>query len=205
MREIAAATHNEGKLRELRALLAPAGFSLASLFELGVSEGPEETGASFAENALLKARFAVARTGRPAFADDSGLEVRVLGGAPGVRSARFGAPEAVTDADRAELLLRRMEGERDRDARFVCCVVLLFPDGQCYTAEGVCRGEITRAPRGCDGFGYDPVFFLPEHGLTLAEASEELKNAVSHRGRAVQNLLRNIMERDENALQEGIL
>ena len=186
---VVAATHNAGKMRELQALLAPAGFSLRTLTDCGIHESPEETGITFAENALLKARFAVEKTGLPAFADDSGLEVDALGGAPGVHSARYGAPERKTDAERTAFLLENLTDAEVRTARFVSCVVLLYPDGRQVAARGVCEGVITHAPRGENGFGYDPVFWLREYGATMAEIFATQKNEVSHRGQAVQLFL----------------
>ncbi|MDR1693065.1 MAG: RdgB/HAM1 family non-canonical purine NTP pyrophosphatase [Oscillospiraceae bacterium] len=181
---VVAATRNPGKAREFSRILSPLGFTVKSLDELGVSGEPEETGSTFLENARIKAAAAVAATGFPSVADDSGICVDALGGAPGVRSARFAEP-----GKRTETLLALLEGHTDRSARFVASVVLLYPDGREITAEGICEGEIAPAPCGDGGFGYDPVFFLPELGRTMAELTPDEKDGVSHRGKALRALL----------------
>ena len=146
---------------------------------------PEETGATYAANALIKARAAAAHTHALALGDDSGLEVDALGGAPGVRSARFGGP-GLDDAGRVQHLLRQIEHvpDAERTARFRCVIALVTPDGRETLVEGSCDGVLTRAPRGAGGFGYDPVFFYPAFGKTFGEVSDERKATVSHRGRA---------------------
>ncbi|MDR0381940.1 MAG: RdgB/HAM1 family non-canonical purine NTP pyrophosphatase [Oscillospiraceae bacterium] len=183
------ATGNPGKRREMESLLAPLGVRLRLPAEFGADFAPDETGATFAANARLKAEAALALTGRPALADDSGLEVAALGGAPGVLSARYGGAE-LSAAARNERLLAALAGRTDRAARFVCALVCLFPDGRVLTAEGVCEGEIAPEPRGAGGFGYDPLFYVPKYGKTMAELSDDEKNEISHRGRAVRALLR---------------
>ena len=180
---VVVATHNQGKAREFARLLD--GFSIKTLADCGVTEVPEETGGTFLENARIKAQAAMEATGFPALADDSGLCVDALGGAPGVHSARFAAP-----GRRKETLLRMMEGKTDRKARFVSAVVLAYPGGREITAEGVCEGEIAYEPKGANGFGYDPIFLLPEYHRTMGEITPEEKNAVSHRGRAIRELIR---------------
>ncbi|MDR0293784.1 MAG: RdgB/HAM1 family non-canonical purine NTP pyrophosphatase [Oscillospiraceae bacterium] len=193
MQTIVLATHNPGKAREFARLLGPAGFTVKTLADYGVTEGPEETGATFLENARIKARAAMEATGLPALADDSGLCVDALGGAPGVLSARF-APSG----KRTETLLRSMEGRDDRKARFVCALALAYPAGDGYpdgreiTAEGFCEGEIAEEPGGTNGFGYDPIFFLPEKKRTMAQLTPEEKDAVSHRGAAIRALLKSL-------------
>lgn len=176
------ATGNRGKAVELQALLADSGVTVEP-WQGGVAE----TGDTFADNALLKARAACNATGLPALADDSGLEVAALQGAPGVHSARF-APGS--DAARYEKLLAMLEGVPDgeRAARFVSAIALVTPEGEEQVVHGVCEGRIGRAPRGDGGFGYDPVFYLPD-GRSMAELTREEKNAISHRGRALRRML----------------
>lgn len=179
------ATANPGKVAELRALIAEWGpVEVRSLAELGPVVLPEETGATYLENAATKARAVADATGWPALADDSGLEVVALGGEPGVRSARW----ATTDAARIARLLRVLAGCEDRRASFVGVVVLAWPDGRVETAEGRCTGTIAAAPAGDGGFGYDPVFVSDDLGTTFAAASAEDKARVSHRARAVRAL-----------------
>jgi len=182
-----AATGNAGKLREFRAILGAMGFEVISAEEAGFFDDVEETGTTFRENALIKARAVCVATGIAALADDSGLEVSALGGAPGVYSARYGGDQCKTDADRVILLLKNMAEKTDRAARFVSYIACVFPDGRELVADGECAGEIAREPRGYGGFGYDPVFFLPEFGKTMAEVSPETKNKISHRGVALEN------------------
>ena len=185
MQTLLIATHNQGKLREYRALLADLPLKVVNLDEAGVDFDVDETGTTFAENALLKARAYAAATGLLTWADDSGLEVDALDGAPGVYSARYAGPDA-TDADRYHKLLRTLAAQPDapRTARFRCVVALVTPDGAAFTTDGVCPGVIIDAPRGSHGFGYDPVFLLPDLGQTMAELPPETKNRISHRGRA---------------------
>src|SRR5262245_40408899 len=177
---------NPAKLAELMGLLGETSHYLRPLADWPGAGLPEETEATYAGNALLKARAAVNITGCSVLADDSGLEVDALGGAPGIRSARYGGP-GLDDAGRVRLLLAALAGvptER-RTARFRCVIALLAPAGEPRLAEGVVEGVIAAAPRGTGGFGYDPVFFYPPLGRTLAELTEEQKATVSHRARAV--------------------
>lgn len=180
------ATNNAHKVEEVRAILEGTGVVVRSLAEAGVDVDPPETGDTFEANALQKARYLHERTGLPCIADDSGIEVDALGGAPGVHSKRF-SPEG-TDAANNRLLLERLAGITDRRARFRCVVALvgLGPD---RTLEGRCEGRIADSPRGQGGFGYDPLF-LPDEapGRTMAELSPAEKNAISHRGRAFRQL-----------------
>jgi XTP/dITP diphosphohydrolase len=185
------ATRNPGKVRELKALLEDPGVVLLSLADFPhLPEIPEE-GATFAENAAAKA-LAVARlTGQAALADDSGLVVDALGGAPGVFSARYAldrtAPASPTDADNWGKLLEELKDVPwgERRARFVCEIALALPDGRLFRARGECPGNIALEPRGETGFGYDPVFWVPEYGATMAQLGPEIKNRISHRARAL--------------------
>ncbi len=181
--KLVAATGNAHKLREFREILK--GFEIVSEREAGYLGEVEETGETFAENARLKAYAVCKATGLPALADDSGLCVDALGGAPGVYSARYSGGG---DAENRALLLERLAGEEARGAHFACAVCLVFPDGRELSAEGRSYGTILREERGTGGFGYDPLFYSQELGKTFAEASEAEKNSVSHRGRALRAL-----------------
>lgn len=194
--DLVLASGNPGKLAELRQLLEGSGHVVRPQSEFGVADA-EETGLTFVENALLKARHAARATGLPALADDSGLCVDALGGAPGLYSARYAGGHG--DAERnIERLLRELEGVPDdaRGARFHCAVVLLrhATDPQPIIAEGSWAGCILRAPRGSGGFGYDPVFLDPENARTAAELEPAVKNAISHRGRALASLRQRLPE-----------
>ena len=179
------ASGNRNKLREYRTMLEGTGIELVSQTEAGFSGDVEETGATFEENSRLKAGAVCAALGIPALADDSGLEVLALGGAPGVYSARYGGG-GLTDGEKCALLLKNLGDAEDRRARFVCVITCVFPDGGEIQVRGECPGRIDPAPRGENGFGYDPVF-VPEGGTrTMAELTEEEKNAVSHRGAALR-------------------
>ena len=179
------ATGNAGKVRELRALLDGIPFEIRTLADYPPFEMPEETGATYTANALIKAHAAARHTNALALGDDSGIEVDALHGAPGVRSARFGGP-GLDDGGRVAHLLALLDRVPDhaRAARFVCVIALVTPDGRETLVEGACIGRITRAPRGVGGFGYDPVFFYPPLDATFGELSDEDKATVSHRGRA---------------------
>ncbi|MDB5098855.1 MAG: HAM1-like protein [Cyanobacteria bacterium RYN_339] len=176
--KIVLASTNAHKLEELAALLE--GHDV----ELGPKLEVEETGVTFAENALLKAKAFLAATGKPALADDSGLAVAALGGRPGVYSARY----APTDAERIAKLLGELDGVADRAAAFVCAMALALPDGRVIAVEGRCEGLITDGPRGQGGFGYDPIFLVPGLGRTFAELTAEEKNRISHRALATEAL-----------------
>jgi XTP/dITP diphosphohydrolase len=195
--KVVLATGNAGKLREFAEMLAPAGLEFVPQSALGI-ESPEETGDTFLDNALLKARHAAARAGGPAMADDSGLEVDALGGAPGVRSARYAGPGA-TDATNLAKLLEAMRDVPDgaRAARFRCVIALVrgADDPSPVCAEGRWEGRILRAPRGAGGFGYDPVFEDPASGLSAAELPSAAKHERSHRGQALRALLQALRAR----------
>ena len=188
--KVVLASQNRHKLTEIQAILAKYDMELVLQSDLGVRIDVEENGSSFEENSELKARAVMEATGLPAIADDSGLCVDVLGGAPGIYSARYGAPACVTDRDRLNHLLEELRGVRseERTARFVCVITLLYPDGRKLTARGICEGMITFEPRGDDGFGYDPVFYIPSMGCTFAQMGADRKNAISHRANALQRL-----------------
>ena len=185
--KIALATKNPGKIREIRSILEGLSIELAGLDELSIKELPPENGRTFRENALKKARFVSQKAGLPAIADDSGLEVDALGGRPGVYSARYGGR---TDRDRYMKLLEELKDipDKERTARFRCVIALVTPDGEEKTFEGVLEGRISTEPRGRYGFGYDPVFYIPHRGKTLAEIPPEEKNLISHRAMALKKL-----------------
>ena len=178
------ATNNAHKLREIRAILENDSRAFLSMEEAHIHTDPEETGATFEENALIKARAACAASGLPAMADDSGICVDALGGAPGIHSARY-CPG--TDRERTEFLLKNMEAVPDgqRQGRFVSVISCVYPDGTEFTVRGECEGVILREIRGEGGFGYDPIFFSPGDGCTFAEMPQARKNEISHRARAL--------------------
>ena len=189
-RRIVLASSNAGKLREFRALLAELDFTVIAQDELGI-EAAEEPHLTFVENALAKARHAAVRSGLAALADDSGLCVDALQGAPGVHSARFSGPSADDDSNNAELL-RRLKGQADRRAHYTCVLVAVASadDPEPLIAEARWSGEILAQPRGEGGFGYDPLFLLPHLGRTAAELPPDEKNHLSHRGQAMRELAR---------------
>lgn len=178
------ASKNQKKLVEMNEILSHLGIQVCSEAEAGVDVEVEETGTTFEENSLLKARAVMEASGMPAIADDSGLCVDALNGAPGVYSARYGGP-GLDDVGRYRLLLENMKGQLDRRCKFVSAICCCFPNGDTVTARGECRGTLAYAPRGADGFGYDPIFFVPELKKTFAELLPEEKNAISHRGNAL--------------------
>jgi len=183
---VVVATFNPGKAREIAELLSGLSIEIVSLADYPSIPEPEEHGSSFAENAAIKARHACERTGEVALADDSGLEVDALGGRPGINSSRFAGPNAA-DAQRNALLLDMLSDTPDeqRTARFRCVAALATPAGEIQIFEGACEGYIVREPRGENGFGYDPIFYLPEFGKTMAELPPDVKNRISHRGQAI--------------------
>jgi len=190
LRLLIVATHNRGKLKEYQELLAGLPVECASLADMGLQEEPSEEHVGFAENAQLKALHFARRTGHLTLADDSGLEVDALGGDPGVRSARYSGAGR-SDRERYELLLARL-GElppEARTARFRCAIAVAVPEKVLFTVEGSCEGIISMRPRGSHGFGYDPVFYMPEHRRTMAELEPAVKNRISHRARAAQAAL----------------
>ena len=188
------ASKNRHKLTELDAILRGLGMEVALESEYGLDLDVEETGTTFAENSYLKAKAVFDASGHAAIADDSGLMVDALHGEPGVYSARYGGRQ--TDAARTAYLLENMKNVPDdqRGAQFVSVITCIFPDGRKITAKGVCRGTILHETHGTGGFGYDPVFFVPEYGMTFAELSAEQKNAISHRGLALREFSRKVQE-----------
>jgi len=179
------ASKNPHKLGEMKAILSRLGVEVVLESDVGVDVDVEETGTTFEENARLKAEAVMKESGLPAIADDSGLCVTALGGGPGVYSARYGG-EGLSDVDRYRLVLNGLSGQLDRSAKFVSAICCVFPNGDALTARGECPGLITYAPRGEDGFGYDPIFLVPEKRKTFAQMEPEEKNAISHRGRALE-------------------
>ncbi len=199
MQQLVIASNNAGKLREFGSLLAPLGFDIVPQGLLGVSEA-EEPHCTFVENALAKARHASRVTGLPALADDSGICASALGGAPGVYSARF-AGEPKSDLRNNDKLLADLAGQADRRAHYVAVLVFVrhADDPQPLIAEGEWHGEVLDAPRGEGGFGYDPLFLVPETGKTVAELDAETKNRMSHRGKALVELVAKLRRRDGGA------
>lgn len=209
MTRLVVATRNPGKVREIHEMLAAlGGYEVVGLADLGIPESPEEDAVeafdTFEENALAKARYFAARTGLLALADDSGICVDALGGAPGVRSRRFAAPDAArgegqdTANNRHLLALLADVPDDGRTARYVCAAALAWPDGRETVRTGTCEGVILRAPRGEGGFGYDPLFHLPDEGRTFGELPAERKNEISHRGKAVRAIVQSLAGVDEN-------
>ncbi len=190
MKRLVIASNNPGKLREFQRMLAPLGIEVLTQAQLGIAEA-EEPHCTFVENALAKARHVSAAAGLPALADDSGICVEALGGAPGVLSARYAGDNPKSDQRNNEKLLQAMQGVADRRAHYYCVLVLArsASDPQPLIAEGEWHGEIGHEERGSGGFGYDPLFWLPQSGKTAAELSHEEKARVSHRAKALQALL----------------
>lgn len=185
--QLVLATRNPGKTREIRELLKDFPIEIKNLDDFGPTPDIEEDGDTFDENAFRKASFTAKVLGLPALADDSGLEVEALGGAPGVHSARYAGPSA-TDDERVAKLLKEMEGKENRAAAFMCVISIAVPSGVALTYEGRCEGVIAEAPAGENGFGYDPIFYYPPMKKTFAQLSAEEKNRVSHRGKALEEL-----------------
>lgn len=190
------ATGNEGKMREIRQILENMDVEILSMKEAGIEADIIEDGASFTENAVIKAKAIAAKTNHIVLADDSGLEIDYLNKEPGIYSARYLGEDTSYDIKNADLL-KRMEGVADekRTARFVCAIAAVFPDGEVITTQGIIEGRIGYEPKGEHGFGYDPIFYLPEYGVTSAELTEEEKNTISHRGRALQAMRKELEKR----------
>ena len=182
--KVVLASHNQKKMVEMKAILSQMGVEVLSQAEVGVDLEPEETGTTFEENARIKAQAVMQATGLPAIADDSGLMVDALGGDPGVYSARYGGP-GLDDTGRWQLLLKNMAGESNRACKFVSVICCAFPDGGEVMARGECPGILAQGPSGDGGFGYDPIFYLPQLGKTMAQLTPAEKNQISHRARAL--------------------
>lgn len=184
-RKLLLATNNKGKVKEYRSLLKGIPYDIVTLAEVGINTVVEETGATFDENAILKATSMASVSSLLTLADDSGLEVDALGGEPGAHSRRY-AGEHATDADRIAFLLNKLKDAPypQRTAQFRCVIAIAEPNGKVEICSGICRGVITEEPRGSHGFGYDPVFLIPELGKTMAELKPEEKNLISHRAQA---------------------
>ena len=195
MERFVLASHNAGKLTEMRDILGELGIEVLSQRDVGVDVDPEETGVTFEENAVIKAKAVMEACGLPAVADDSGLMVDALGGAPGVYSARYGGSHDLPDSYRNAYLLKNLENTEQRGAKYVSVIAVAYPDGRVVTARGECRGEIAREEKGSGGFGYDPLFRLPD-GRHMAELTSEEKNRISHRGEALRELKRKLTERE---------
>lgn len=194
--KVVLASKNKHKLIEISKITEKFDIELVMESGLGVDIDVEETGTTFEENSFLKANAVMQATGLPALADDSGIAVDALNGEPGVYSARYGFDESLDDWGRLQLLLKNTEQVPDgqRQAQFVCVITLVMPDGQTIQARGEVHGELLRAPAGEGGFGYDPIFYYPPYGKTLAEVTPEEKNQVSHRAKALQAFYQKLKE-----------
>lgn len=185
------ASNNENKLREMQQILTPLGWEILRQKDVGLHLDPDENGETFEDNSRIKAEAVMQASGLPAIADDSGVSVDALNGAPGVHSARYGGAACNTDEDRNQFLLKNMEQVPDgsRDAKFVSVITMAYPDGRIVSARGELAGEILRQEQGNGGFGYDPLFYIPAEGCTMAELTPERKNEISHRAVALQNFV----------------
>lgn len=185
------ASNNANKLREMQQILSPLGWEILRQKDVGLHLEPDENGETFEENSLIKAEAVMKASGLPAIADDSGVEVDALDGAPGVHSARYGRESCPDDKARNRYLLRNMEKvpEGSRGARFVSVITMACPDGTVISARGELAGEILRQEQGDGGFGYDPLFYIPSEGCTMAELTAERKNEISHRAVALRNFV----------------
>lgn len=185
------ASNNENKLREMQQILSPLGWEILRQKDVGLHLDPDENGETFEDNSRIKAEAVMQASGLPAIADDSGVSVDALDGAPGVHSARYGGAACNTDEDRNQFLLKNMEQVPDgsRGAKFVSVITMAYPDGRIVSARGELAGEILRQEQGNGGFGYDPLFYIPAEGCTMAELTPERKNEISHRAVALQNFV----------------
>lgn len=195
-RTIIFATGNEGKMHEIRQILGDMDVKILSMKEAGISADIIEDGSTFEENAIIKAKAVAAMTSHIVLADDSGLEIDYLNKEPGIYSARYMGENISYDIKNANLI-GRLEGVEDekRTARFVCAIAAALPDGEVITAQGIVEGRIAYEPVGENGFGFDPIFYLPEYGCTTAQLSEEEKNSISHRGRALRAMKQKLEKR----------
>ena len=184
------ATNNKSKVKEISEMMSGSDITFESLADAGINVEVEETGTTFEENALLKAREICKLSGKPTISDDSGLEIDALDGAPGIYSSRFMGEDTSYDI-KNNALIEKLENvaDPDRTARFRCCMALVLPDGREFVTEGTMEGIIAREPKGINGFGYDPILFIPEYNRTSAELSSEEKNNISHRGEALRKMI----------------
>lgn len=184
------ATNNKSKVKEISEMMSGSDITIESLADAGINVEVEETGTTFEENALLKAREICKLSGKPTISDDSGLEIDALDGAPGIYSSRFMGEDTSYDI-KNNALIEKLENvaDPDRTARFRCCMALVLPDGREFVTEGAMEGIIAREPKGINGFGYDPILFIPEYNRTSAELSSEEKNNISHRGEALRKMI----------------
>ncbi len=184
------ATNNKSKVKEISEMMSGSDITFESLADAGINVEVEETGTTFEENALLKAREICKLSGKPTISDDSGLEIDALDGAPGIYSSRFMGEDTSYDI-KNNALIEKLENvvDPDRTARFRCCMALVLPDGREFVTEGAMEGIIAREPKGINGFGYDPILFIPEYNRTSAELSSEEKNNISHRGEALRKMI----------------
>lgn len=184
------ATNNKSKVKEISEMMSGSDITFVSLADAGINVEVEETGTTFEENALLKAREICKLSGKPTISDDSGLEIDALDGAPGIYSSRFMGEDTSYDV-KNNALIEKLENvaDPDRTARFRCCMALVLPDGREFVTEGAMEGIIAREPKGINGFGYDPILFIPEYNRTSAELSSEEKNNISHRGEALRKMI----------------
>ena len=184
------ATNNKSKVKEISEMMSGSDITFVSLADAGINVEVEETGTTFEENALLKAREICKLSGKPTISDDSGLEIDALDGAPGIYSSRFMGEDTSYDI-KNNALIEKLENvaDPDRTARFRCCMALVLPDGREFVTEGAMEGIIARDPKGINGFGYDPILFIPEYNRTSAELSSEEKNNISHRGEALRKMI----------------
>ena len=204
MFQIIFATGNQGKMREIRSILGDMAAGITSMKEAGIDMEIEENGTTFAENAVIKAKAVAEALGAGGsarecvvMADDSGLEIDCLNGEPGVYSARYLGEETPFDEKSQDLLARMADvREEDRGARFVCAIAAVFPDGETVTSEGIVEGRIGHELRGDNGFGYDPIFYLPERDCTAAELTDEEKNMISHRSKALELMKEELKKRN---------
>ena len=197
------ASNNPNKVREIKAILLPLDWEVLSQREAGVHVDPEENGLTFEENSVIKARAVMEACGLPAIADDSGLEVDALRGDPGVHSARYGGEACDSDGARTLLLMKNLEDipDGERAGRFVSVITMVWPDGKTVSARGEIEGEILREQVGDGGFGYDPLFYIPREGCTMAQLSPERKNQISHRANALRAFLKKLTEEKDHAFK----
>ncbi|TYQ16274.1 UNVERIFIED_CONTAM: XTP/dITP diphosphohydrolase [Acetivibrio alkalicellulosi] len=196
MKKFVVASKNKGKLKEIQEILADLQFNVVSMEEEGITKDIEEYGTTFEENALIKAREVYKATGQMVMADDSGLEVDYLDGAPGIYSSRF-AGEGANDQDRNNKLLELLKDvpHEGRKARFVCVIAVILSDGEEFTVKGTCEGYIGFKPEGTNGFGYDPLFYVPQYNMTAAQMEADKKHEISHRGKALRMMVEEIKRR----------